>query len=208
MNLLQGSDEWKAERIGKITASRVKDIKAKPKKGQALNATMLKLLTERLTGEIEDVYVNQAMQWGVDHEPDAIASYENVTGRFVVGCGLIPHPAIPMSGASPDGLIGDDGLIEVKCPNTTTHINTLLTNQVPDEYLPQITWQLACTGRKWCDFVSFDPRLDENLQTVIIRINADDVDTAGLESDVVECSAKLDQVIGDLMARNIKADAA
>lgn len=198
MNLLQGSDEWKAERVGKITASRVKDISAKPTKGKALNAMMLKLLSERLTGEIEEFYVNQAMQWGIDHEPYAIASYENITSQFVVGCGLIPHPTIPMSGASPDGLIGDDGLIEVKCPNTTTHINTLLTKQVPDEYLPQITWQLACTGRKWCDFVSYDPRMSEDLQTIIIRVDADDIDTKELESRVIECNERLEQVINDL----------
>ena len=198
MNLLQQHEDWVADRVGKITASRVKDISAKTRKGKALNATMTTLLTERLTGEIEDRRISDAMQWGIDNEPNAIAAYENKTGEFVVGCGLIPHPAISMSGASPDGLIGDDGLIEVKCPNRDTHTNTLLTQQVPDEYLPQITWQLACTGRKWCDFVSYDPRFSEDLQTVIIRVMRDDVDIVALENEVAACNAKLNQIIENL----------
>ena len=198
MNLLQRHDEWLADRVGKITASRVGGINAKPQKGKALNRTMIELLVERLTGEVEDRYINAAMQWGIDHEPDAIASYENITGEFVVGCGLINHPTISMSGASPDGLIGDDGLLEAKCPNRETHMNTILTQQVPDEYLPQITWQLACTGRKWCDFVSYDPRFSEDLQTVIIRVMRDDVDIVALENEVAACNGKLNQVIENL----------
>lgn len=203
MNLLQRHEDWVADRVGKITASRVGGINAKPQKGKALNRTMIELLVERLTGEIEDRYINAAMQWGIDHEPDAIASYENITGEFVVGCGLINHPTISMSGASPDGLIGDDGLLEAKCPNRETHMNTILTQQVPDEYLPQITWQLACTGRKWCDFVSYDPRFSEDLQTVIIRVMRDDVDIVALENEVAACNAKLNQVIDKLTASNM-----
>ncbi|WP_413520635.1 lambda exonuclease family protein [Psychrobacter glacincola] len=198
MNLLQRHDEWLSDRVGKITASRVKDISAKPRKGKALNATMTTLLTERLTGEIEDRRISDAMQWGIDNEPNAIAAYENATGEFVVGCGLITHPAISMSGASPDGLIGDDGLIEVKCPNRDTHTNTILTQQVPEEYMPQITWQLACTGRKWCDFVSYDPRFSEDLQTIIIRVMRDDVDIEALENEVAACNAKLNEIIENL----------
>ena len=203
MNLLQRHDEWLADRVGKITASRVKGIDAKPKKGKALNATMLELLKERLTGEVTELRINDAMQWGIDHEPYAIAAYENITGNFVVGCGLIDHPTISMSGASPDGLIGDDGLLEAKCPNTTTHLNTVLTQQVPDEYLPQITWQMACTGRKWCDFVSYDPRLPEQLQTVIIRVTVDDVDIDAIENEVAACNAKLNEIIDNLMTEAV-----
>lgn len=198
MNLLQRHEDWVADRVGKITASRVKGISAKPQKGKALNATMTTLFTERVTGEVEDRRISDAMQWGIDNEPNAIAAYENKTGEFVVGCGLIPHPAIPMSGASPDGLIGDDGLLEVKCPNRDTHSNTILTQQVPDEYLPQITWQLACTGRKWCDFVSYDPRFSEDLQTVIVRVMREDVDIEALENEVAACNAKLNQIIENL----------
>lgn len=198
MNLLQRHDEWLSDRVGKITASRVKDINAKPKKGKALNATMFKLLVERLTGEVKEIRINDAMQWGIDQEPHAIAAYENETGNFVIGCGLIDHPTVSMSGASPDGLIGDDGLLEAKCPNEETHMNTVLTKQVPDEYMPQITWQMACTGRKWCDFVSYDPRLPEQLQTVIIRVMRDDVDIESLENEVAACNAKLNQIIENL----------
>ena len=203
MNLLQRHDEWLADRVGKITASRVKGIDAKPQKGKALNATMLELLKERLTGEVTELRINEAMQWGIDHEPYAIAAYENITGDFVVGCGLIDHPTISMSGASPDGLIGKDGLLEAKCPNTTTHLNTILTQQVPDEYLPQITWQMACTGRKWCDFVSYDPRLPEPLQTVIIRVMRDDVDIDAIENEVAACNAKLNEIIENLMSEAV-----
>ncbi len=203
MNLLQRHDEWMADRVGKITASRVKDISAKPRKGKALNSIMLNLLKERLTGEATDFYINEAMQWGIDQEPNAIASYENITGEFVVGCGLINHPTISMSGASPDGLIGKDGLLEAKCPNTETHLNTILTQQVPEEYLPQITWQMACTGRKWCDFVSYDPRLPEQLQTVIIRVTIDDVDIESLENEVAACNAKLNEIIENLTNKTI-----
>lgn len=199
MNLLQSSDEWLADRIGKITASRIKGISAKPQKGKALNKTMTDLLLERLTGIADEFYINDAMQWGIDNEPNAISSYENKTGRFVVGCGLIDHSSIAMSGASPDGLIGDDGLLEVKCPTRPTHMNTILTQQVPDEYLPQITWQLACTGRKWCDFVSYDPRFKEHLQMVVIRVNADDVDITGAENEVTDCNNTLNEIIEKLI---------
>lgn len=198
MNLYQRSDDWQAERIGKITASRIKDLGAKPQKGKALNATMLTILSERLTGVAAETFINKSMQWGIDNEPLAIAAYENKAGVFVVGTGLINHPTIAMSGASPDGLVGKDGQIEVKCPDTTTHINTLLTGEVPSEYLPQITWQLACTGRKWCDFISYDPRLDDALSLFVKRIYAEELDIAGLEKMVSDCNAKLKAVIGDL----------
>lgn len=198
MNLYQRSDDWQSSRVGKITASRIKSIGAKPQKGKALNATLLTLLSERLTGEVAEVFISKAMQWGIDNEPQAIASYENLTGQFVINCGLIDHPTIAMSGASPDGLVGNDGQIEVKCPETANHINTLLMRQVPEEYLLQITWQLACTGRKWCDFVSYDPRLKAPLDTVIIRVLASDLDIAAMESLVKSCNEQLDEAINKL----------
>ncbi|NAR68016.1 lambda exonuclease family protein [Acinetobacter haemolyticus] len=184
MNILQRSDDWYAERCGKVTASRVKDLNAKPSKGKALNALGLTILAERLTGVQKETPTNFYMQWGIDNEPHAIAAYENETGFFVNGTGLIDHPFIEMFGASPDGLVGENGQIEVKCPDTTTHLNTLLTKEVPDEYIPQITSQLACTRREWCDFVSYDPRLDPELQIIIIRVFAKDLNIEGLERDV------------------------
>ena len=184
MNILQRSDDWYAERCGKVTASRVKDLNAKPSKGKALNALGLTILAERLTGVQKEIPTNAAMQWGIDNEPHAIAAYENETGFFVNGTGLIDHPFIEMFGASPDGLVGENGQIEVKCPDTTTHLNTLLTKEVPEEHIPQITSQLACTRREWCDFVSYDPRLEPELQIIIIRVFAKDLNIEGLERDV------------------------
>lgn len=184
MNILQRSEDWYAERCGKVTASRVKDLNAKPSKGKALNALGLTILAERLTGVQKETPTNFAMQWGIDNEPHAIAAYENETGFFVNGTGLIDHPFIEMFGASPDGLVGENGQIEVKCPDTTTHLNTLLTKKVPEEHIPQITSQLACTRRQWCDFVSYDPRLEPELQIIIIRVFAKDLNIEGLERDV------------------------
>ncbi|MEG2268434.1 MAG: YqaJ viral recombinase family protein, partial [Acinetobacter sp.] len=164
MNTLQRNDDWHAQRCGKITASRIKDMGAKPSKGKCYNALALTILSERLTGVQEETKTTGPMQWGIDQEQFAVIAYENETGSFVTDVGLIDHPAIKMSGASPDGLVGKNGQLEIKCPSTTTHLNTILMQEVPEEHIPQITWQLACTRREWCDFVSYDPRLPEHLQ--------------------------------------------
>ncbi|WEI20085.1 YqaJ viral recombinase family protein [Acinetobacter proteolyticus] len=198
MNILQRSEDWHSERCGKVTASRVKDLNAKPAKGKALNALGLIILAERLTGVQKEIQSNFYMQWGVDNEPHAITAYENKTSNFVVGTGLINHPFIEMFGASPDGLVGDDGQIEAKCPDTTTHLNTLLTKQVPDEYIPQITSQLSCTRREWCDFISFDPRLEPELQIIIIRVFAKDLGIEALEQDVRKFNKTIDEAIESL----------
>lgn len=205
MTILQRSEDWHADRCGKVTASRVKDIDAKPSKGKAYNALTLTILTERLTGVQEESFINSAMQWGIDQEVHAITAYENETGNFVIGTGLIDHPTIKMSGASPDGLVDKDGQLEVKCPNSQTHLNTVLTKEVPAEYISQITWQLACTRRKWCDFVSFDPRLPEYLQLVIIRVFAKDLDIAGIEHSVIRFNQKIDQIITELNPKEAAA---
>ena len=200
MNILQRSEDWHSERCGKVTASRVKDLNAKPNKGKALNALGLTILAERLTGVQKEIFTNTAMQWGIDNEPHAIAAYENETGNFVVGTGLIDHPFIEMFGASPDGLVLVEGQIEVKCPDTTTHLNTLLTKQVPDEYIPQITSQLSCTRREWCDFISYDPRLPEALQLIIIRVFAKDLGIEAIENDVRQFNKRIDEALQELGA--------
>jgi len=200
MNILQRSDDWHSERCGKVTASRIKDLNAKPAKGKALNALGLTILAERLTGVQKEIFTNAAMQWGIDNEPHAITAYENQTGNFVVGTGLIDHPFIEMFGASPDGLVCDKGQIEAKCPDTTTHLNTLLTKQVPDEYIPQITSQLSCTRREWCDFISYDPRLPEALQLIIIRIFAKDLGIEAIENDVRQFNKSIDEALQELGA--------
>ena len=198
MTILQRSEGWFADRCGKVTASRIKDIDAKPVKGKKYNALTLTILSERITGVQEETPTSKVMQWGIDQEENAIAAYENETGNFVKGTGLIDHPVIKLSGASPDGLVNLNGQIEVKCPSTATHLNTLLTKEIPVEHIPQITWQLACTRREWCDFVSYDPRLPEHLQLVVIRVNAENLDIAGIEQSVIRFNQKIDQIIAEL----------
>lgn len=186
IDLIQGSAEWKAARVGKVTASRVADVVAKTKTGWGASRAnyMAELVAERLTGNAAEAYTNAAMQWGTDHEGEARAAYEFATDTFVEEIGFAEHPSIPMAGASPDGLVGDDGLVEIKCPNTATHIETLLGQEVPAKYVTQMQWQMACTGRKWCDFASFDPRMPDEMQLFIKRVNRDDARVAELEKEV------------------------
>lgn len=205
MNILQRSEDWHADRCGKVTASRVKDIDAKPQKGKALNAISLTILTERLTGVQEETPTTKAMQWGIDQEPYAIAAYENETGNFVISTGLIDHPSIENCGASPDGLVGKDGQIEVKCPTPSVHLNTLLLQEIPSEHLPQITLQLACTRREWCDFVSYCPLLPEHLQIVVIRVYAKDLDIAGIEMAVIKFNQTIFKALQQLEFKELAA---
>lgn len=205
MNILQRSEDWHADRCGKVTASRVKDIDAKPKTGKVLNALGLTILTERLTGVQEETPTTKAMQWGIDQEPYAVAAYENETGNFVISTGLIDHPSIENCGASPDGLVGKDGQIEVKCPTPSVHLNTLLLQEIPSEHLPQITLQLACTRREWCDFVSYCPLLPEHLQIVVIRIFAKDLDIAGIEMAVIKFNQTIFKALQQLELKELAA---
>lgn len=205
MNILQRSEDWHADRCGKVTASRVKDVDAKPKTGKALNALGLTILTERLTGVQEETPITKAMQWGIEQEPYAIAAYENETGNFVISTGLIDHPSIENCGASPDGLVGKDGQIEVKCPTPSVHLNTLLLQEVPSEYIPQITLQLACTRREWCDFVSYCPLLPEHLKIVVIRVYAKDLDIAGIEMAVIKFNQTIFKSLQQLELKELAA---
>jgi hypothetical protein len=185
----QGSPEWHALRCGKVTASRVADVVARTKTGWGASRAnyMAELVAERLTGTSAEGYMNAAMQWGVDHEAEARANYEFMTNATVEPAGFDPHPSIADSGASPDGYVGADGLVEFKCPNTATHIETLLGGAVPGKYITQIHWQFACRPeRKWCDFVSFDPRLPSSMSLFIKRVPRDDALVRSLEADVVE----------------------
>jgi putative phage-type endonuclease len=194
----QQSDEWRQARLGKVTGSRVADVIARTKTGFGASRGnyMAELICERLTGQAAERYSNAAMQWGTDTEPQARASYEFVSGLEVTECGLFDHATIKNFAASPDGLIGADGLVEIKCPNTATHIETLLSGTVDGKYVTQMQAQMACTGRKWCDFVSFDPRMPIDMQMFIARINRDDVFIAAMERDIEaflsEMLAKID----------------
>jgi putative phage-type endonuclease len=183
----QRTDEWYAARLGKVTASRVADIIAKTKSGYSTSRAnyMAELICERLTGVRGDFYMNAAMQWGVEKEPEARAFYEAQTGSLVTEVGFTPHNSIKAAGASPDGLVDDDGLVEFKCPITATHLDTVLTETVPGKYATQMQWQMACTGRKWCDFVSYDPRLPEEMRLFVKRVPRDDAVVSMLEREVM-----------------------
>jgi len=184
----QGTEEWFAARCGKVTASRVADIIAKTKSGYSTSRDnyLAQLVCERMTKKPAESFSNAAMQWGTDQEPFARAAYESVKDVLVEEVGFVAHPTIAGAGASPDGLVGDLGLVEIKCPNTHTHIQTLLDQKVPEKYNTQMQWQMACTQRQWCDFVSFDPRMDEGLQLFIKRVEFHPLYVENLEKEVIE----------------------
>lgn len=196
----QRTDEWFAARLGKVTASRVADVIATTKTGYSASRAnyMAQLVVERMTGKQTESYTNAAMEWGTNTEPLARAAYEAEKGLLVDEIGLVDHPSIPMSGASPDGLVGNDGLIEIKCPNTATHIENLLSKSVDKKYITQMQWQMACTGRKWCDFVSFDPRMGEGLQMVVIRVDRDEDYIQMLETEIKKFLGEVESKIKQL----------
>lgn len=199
----QGSAEWLAIRLGKVTASRVADVIAKTKNGPAASRAnyMAELLCERLSGEAQPFFMNAAMQWGCDKEAEARAAYSFRFDADVDQVAFVPHPTIAMTGASPDGLIGLDGMIEIKCPLTATHLDTLASGKPAGKYVTQMQWQMACTGRQWCDFASYDPRLPEHLRLFVTRIERDPAFIAETEAEVIAFLAELDAKIADLNAR-------
>lgn len=198
--ITQGTAEWFAQRVGKVTASRVADVVARTKSGWGASRAnyMGELIAERLTGVPAPSFSNAAMQWGTETEPKARVAYEFLRDCDVTQVGFIDHPTIAMSGASPDGLVGDSGLVEIKCPNTSTHIDTLLSGAVPEKYEMQMLWQMACTGREWCDFVSFDPRMPPAMQLFVRRVERDDKALAELEKNVTQFLADLDAKVAAL----------
>ncbi|MFD0669688.1 lambda exonuclease family protein [Ramlibacter sp. MAHUQ-53] len=199
--VVQGSPEWFEARLGRVTASRVADVIAKTKTGYSTSREnyMVELALERLTGQRQEFYTNDAMRWGTDTEPLARAAYEAHTGAIVEEVGLIPHPTIEMAGASPDGLVGRDGQIEIKCPNSATHLKTLRSKSPDSKYVTQMQWQLACTGRAWCDFVSFDPRMPAGLQLFVTRIERDPKTIAQLEGEVISFLEEVAATVLQLM---------
>jgi putative phage-type endonuclease len=195
----QRTDEWFKARLGKVTASRVADVIAKTKSGYGASRAnlMADLIVERLTGQPASTFSNAHMEWGTEQEPHARADYSARTGELVEEVGFIDHPRIAASGASPDGLVAD-GLVEFKCPATATHLDTLLAQTVPAKYVSQMQWQMACTGRAWCDFVSFDPRLPEHLQMFVQRVERDDAYITMLEGEVTVFLAELEEKLTKL----------
>ena len=196
----QRTTEWHTARLGKVTASRVADVIAKTKTGYGASRAnlMADLIVERLTGQPASTFSNAHMEWGTEQEPHARAAYSARTGELVEEVGFVDHPSVANSGASPDGLVGDEGLVEFKCPATSTHLDTLLAGEVPSKYIAQMQWQMACTGRKWCDFCSYDPRLPEHLRMFVKRVPRDDEYIKTLETEVAKFLAELDEKLKQL----------
>jgi putative phage-type endonuclease len=190
---------WLQARVGKVTASRVADVIAKTAKGYGASRDnyMAQLICERLTGNPTEMFSNAAMEWGTQTEPQARAAYSAKTSELVEEVGFIPHHDIPGSGASPDGFVGD-GLIEIKCPNTATHLEYVLSGKPPEKYMTQMQWQMAVTGAPWCDFVSYDPRLPEHLQMLIVRVARDATRITELEAEVRKFLGELESKVEQL----------
>jgi len=182
----QGTPEWFAMRLGKVTASRITDVLAKVKTGEAVTREdyRTELVVQRLTNQPSEPFTNAAMEWGVEQEPMARIAYEAQANVFVEQVSFVEHPTIEWFGCSPDGLVGEEGLIEIKCPSSKNHIKYLLGGKPPAKYVPQMQCQMAVTGRKWCDFVSYDPRLPKDLQLFVVRLERDVSFIMSIEEEV------------------------
>jgi putative phage-type endonuclease len=199
----QRTPEWHEARLGRVTASRIGDVMARTKAGYGASRAnyMAQLVAERLTGRQAEMFVSAAMLHGTEKEAEARECYSFYCGLPVVEEGFVPHPTIEMAGASPDGLVADEGLVEIKCPNTATHIETLLNGAVPEKYLTQMFWQMACTERRWCDFVSYDPRLPEEMRLFVKRVEHDAERIAELEAEVAAFIDELNSKVDNLRAQ-------
>lgn len=193
---LQRTEEWFKDRLGCVTASRLADVMAKTKTGVSKVRTnyMMELLCQRLTGVIPESFTSDAMQRGIDLESKARELYQlKAFDAVLVEVGSIPHPTIDFFRASPDGLVNDDGLVEIKCPNTATHLQFLRTGKPKREYILQMHGQMMCTERAWCDFVSYDDRLPDNLSYKCVRIYRDDALVKEIEAAVTKFLDELEQ---------------
>ncbi len=215
----QGTQAWKDERAGNITASRIGDVQTKPRKGQRESTVRrnyrAQLICEILTGKaVEDQFQSWDMKRGIELEPRARVEYEIKAGVIVDKCGFIPHHSIPRAGASPDGLIGQDGLVQFKCVKTATHLDWLMEKIVPVEHRGQMYFEMACTGRKWSDFVSYEPNLPQQLQLFVARLSRDEAEIAEIETEVRKLNAEIDEIIqrltgpepdlGELLTQSVK----
>lgn len=208
VNVEQGTDEWKAARCGRVTASKIKDILSKGKSGAESAGRRdyrMHLACEILTQTPQDdAFFSKEMQWGVDQEPNARDAYMASEGVIVEQVGMVIHPKEDRAAASPDGMVNWDGihspegLIEIKCPKTATHIGYIQAGGVPTDYQPQMTWQMACTGTKWVDFVSYDPRLPENLQLYICRFQPSEAQIREVEQEVARFLDEVDCLVNTL----------
>ncbi len=199
----QGTQEWRDARAGNVTASRVGDVLTRPRKGQRESVVRAnyraQLICERLTGKAQEgEWQSYEMKRGLELEPYARAEYEIKTGTVIELAGFVPHPSIPMAGASPDGLIGTDGMVQFKCVKTAKHLDWLMEKLVPVEHRGQMYFEMACTGRKWSDFVSYEPNLPSQLQLFIARLQRDEVAIDEIEIEVKKLNAEIDEMIGKL----------
>jgi len=199
----QGTVEWHLQRLGKVTASRVSDVLSKGKSGESASRKNYRteLLVQRLTGQPGESFTNAAMEWGTATEPLARIAYEAEIGVFVDQVAFIDHPSIVQFGCSPDGLVAEDGLIEIKCGNTATHIDWMLDGKPPTKHIPQMQCQMAVTGRQWCDFVSFDPRLPDDLQLFVVRLERDQEYIEAMETEVKKFLSEVDEMFTKLKER-------
>lgn len=202
----QRSAEWFAARLGKVTASKIADVIAKTKTGESAYRKKYKmqLVTERLTGKKEDVFINQAMQNGIDREEAARDIYIKLTGNQVTETGLVDHPNIAMSGASPDGIITTTkgiAILEIKCPTDATHTYNLLSKAIPSQYIPQVQWQIACCDAEYADFMSYNPNFEPSLQVMLTRVERDNDYIAMLETQVTAFLTEVDDIINQVKER-------
>lgn len=197
----QGSAEWLLDRCGKITASRIKDVMATVKSGESASRKNYRaeLVVERISGLPTESFVSGPMKWGTETEPFARAAYSLHTGFEVEEVGFIDHPTIERSGASPDGLVGDLGMVEIKCPNTATHIAWAIAGIVPPEHVLQMQWQMACADRMWADFVSYDPRMPEGQQLFVRRLHRDESIIKSIREEVAKFDGEVESTVADLL---------
>ena len=198
--IVQGSPEWHQLRVGKATASKIADIMAKGQ-GKMRASYARQLVAERLTGIQASGFKSAAMERGNEMEAAAREAYEYHAGVFIEQVAFVDHPTIEMSGASPDGLVGLDGGVEIKCPDSTTHIDTLQGAPIDGGYLKQIHWNMACTGRQWWDYVSFDPRMPPAMRLFVQRVPRDGLMIVSLEREVSAFLAEIADKVDELKAR-------
>ena len=206
----QRTAEWFAARCGRVTASRVADVMARTKSGPSASRAnyAAQLVCERLTGTVEAGFTTVAMQRGTELEPVARDCYSFETGLEVIETGFIVHPTIEMAGASPDGLIGTDGLVEIKVPGTAKHIASLTGASIDGGYIKQMQWQMACTGRQWCDFVSYSDQLPLEMQLHIRRVERDDELIAEMEREIAAFLDEVSATVAQLRAKFLQKEAA
>lgn len=204
--IAQGTPEWFAQRLGHVTASRMSDVLAKGKAGEAVTRQKyrMQIIAERISGRVAESFTSAAMEWGTEHEPLARIRYEADTGYFVDEAEFCFHPTIKWLGASPDGVInGVSGLIEIKCPNTQTHLGYRLDNKPPAAYINQMQCQMWVTGATYCDFVSYDPRVPEHLQLFVSRLQRDNDLIAKMEIETIKFLGEVDDAIKQLENKNV-----